>query len=326
MKTLFTILLLAAFTMGTAFGQSFNYNGIAMNASGQRLANQTIALRLTVMSIAIAEPVYVETQTVTTNGVGAYTVQVGQGTAVSGTFASINWMACNHFLRVDMDPAGGTNYQYVSNGQVLANATVWQCGNTFTVNHVAGVVAPVSKTVTYGTVTNIPGEPAKCWITSNLGADHQAISVDDATEASAGWYWQFNRKQGYKNDGSTVTPAWTITYIYENSDWLTDNDPCASELGVGWRLPTGSEWANVDASGNWNDWNDPWASGLKLHAAGGLYDTNGLLLNRGSHGIYWSTSQNGGTYGWGPYFDSGTCYMFNIHIKTYGISVRCIKG
>ena len=46
------------------------------------------------------------------------------------------------------------------------------CGS-FTINHAAGTVCPVSKTVTYGTVTNIPGAPGKCWITSNLGADHQ---------------------------------------------------------------------------------------------------------------------------------------------------------
>ncbi len=77
------------------------------------------------------------------------------------------------------------------------------CGSSLTINHVAGVVAPVTKTVTYGTVTNIPGETSKCWITSNLGADHQATAINDATEASAGWYWQFNRKQGYKHDGTT---------------------------------------------------------------------------------------------------------------------------
>ena len=137
------------------------------------------------------------------------------------------------------------------------------------VNHVAGTVAPVSKTVTYGTVTNIPGATTKCWITSNLGADHQATAVSDATEASAGWYWQFNRKQGYKHDGTTRTPntAW-ITSINESSDWITANDPCTSELGSGWRLPTSTEWSNVDASGSWMDWFIPWISGLKLHAAG----------------------------------------------------------
>ena len=34
----------------------------------------------------------------------------------------------------------------------------------------------LAKTVAYGTVTNIPGEPSKCWITSNLGSDHRGNS------------------------------------------------------------------------------------------------------------------------------------------------------
>ena len=325
MKTLFTILLLAAFAMGTAFGQSLTYNGFATNPAGQRLANQTIALRLTVTSIAVSDPVYVETQTVTTDGTGAYTVQVGQGTAVSGTYASINWMAYNHFLRVDMDMAGGSNYQYVTNGQVLANATISvECGSSFVVNHVAGEVAPVSKSVTYGTVTNIPGEPTKCWITSNLGADHQASAVDDATEASAGWYWQFNRKKGYKNDGSTVTPAWTITSIDENSDWLTVNDPCTSELGSGWRLPTSTEWTNVQTSGNWPSWmgwTSPENSGLKLHGAGYLNTSDGSVSSRGSNGCYWSSSQGSSEGGWIVTFYSGS----GSWNKALGFSVRCIN-
>ena len=70
------------------------------------------------------------------------------------------------------------------------------------------------------------------------GADHQATAVDDATEASAGWYWQFNRKQGYKHTGTTVIPAWNTTSIDEDSDWIPANDPCAIELGAGWRIPT----------------------------------------------------------------------------------------
>ncbi len=129
-------------------------------------------------------------------------------------------------------------------------SSVFTCGSSVTVNHIAGEIAPVDKTVTYGTVTNIPGEPTKCWITSNLGSDHQATAKNDATEASAGWYWQFNRKQGYKHDGTSVTPAWTTTNINENSDWIAENDPCAIELGNDWRIPTSSEWQNVDANGN----------------------------------------------------------------------------
>jgi len=198
------------------------------------------------------------------------------------------------------------------------------CGLLIAINHVAGNVAPVNKVTTYGTVTNVPGEPSKCWITSNLGSDNQATAVNDATEASAGWYWQFNRQQGYKHDGATITPAWTITGINENSDWIAANDPCSLELGGGWRIPTYTEWNNVKVSGGWTDWNGPWNSLLKMHAAGFLGESNGSLFFRGSDGGYWSITQYDNSYSWSPYFYSSSCYMGSSN-KASGLSVRCIR-
>jgi uncharacterized protein (TIGR02145 family) len=190
---------------------------------------------------------------------------------------------------------------------------------------VAGNVAPVTKTTTYGTVANIPGEPAKCWITSNLGSDNQAMSVNDATEASAGWCWKFNRKQGYKHDGTTRIPntAW-INTINENSDWIAANDPCNIEFGTTWRLPTYTELNNVNSTGGWNNWNGPWTSGLKLHAAGYLNYSDGSLHERGSYGYYWSGTQNSTTLGWSLFFGSVESFMYN-YFKAGGFSVRCLK-
>jgi hypothetical protein len=179
--------------------------------------------------------------------------------------------------------------------------------------------------VTYGTVTNIPGATSKCWITSNLGADHQATAKNDATEASAGWYWQFNRMQGFKHDGSTRTPNTTwLTSINENSNWLTANDPCALELGIGWRLPTYTEWTNVVASGGWTNWNGPWNSGLKMHAAGFLYFSDGSLTSRGSYGRCWSSSQFDNSNGWFPNIYDVNCYVYYIS-KAFGYSSRCLR-
>jgi hypothetical protein len=207
-------------------------------------------------------------------------------------------------------------------------ACSFSCGSSITVNHLAGLVAPVNKTVTYGTVTNIPGETAKCWITSNLGADHQATAVGDATEASAGWYWQFNRKQGYKHDGTTRTPNTTwISSISENTNWITANDPCTIELGSGWRIPTNTEWANVDAIGGWTNWNGPWNSGLKLHVAGFLNTNDGSLnAARGWVGYYWSNVQDGATYGLYLYFWSGSSTLNYGGNKASGFPVRCLRN
>ncbi len=202
---------------------------------------------------------------------------------------------------------------------------VFSCGDSITINHVAGDVAPVTKTTTYGTVTNIPGEESKCWITSNLGSDHQATAVNDATEASAGWYWQFNRKQGFKHDGTTRTPntPW-IANIIENSDWIMANDPCSIEFEGGWRIPTATEWTNVNVSGNWTNWNGPYTSGIKLHAAGDLWNTDGSLNSRGSRGYYWSSTQYGVITSGGIGFNNSASYMADFS-KIYAMTLRCIQ-
>ena len=197
------------------------------------------------------------------------------------------------------------------------------CGTPFAVSHVAGAVAPVTKTTTYQLVTNVPGMPDKCWIASNLGATHQAAYVGDDTEASAGWYWQFNRKQGYKHDGSSRTPNSTwITSISENSDWLAANDPCTLELGPQWRIPTYTEWLTVSNAGFWTTWTTAFDSPLKLHAAGLLYYTGGDLLGRGMYTMIWTGTQDDDTQSMHIYlyYNYGGIWP---NPKSYGFPLRC---
>jgi uncharacterized protein (TIGR02145 family) len=200
------------------------------------------------------------------------------------------------------------------------------CGSSVTVNHIAGDVAPVNKSVTYGIVTNIPGEPSKCWLNSNLGASHQATAAGDTTEASAGWYWQFNHKQGYKHNASTRIPntIW-INPITENTDWQNANDPCLLELGNGWRIPTTSEWNNVNVSGAWSNWDDPWLSDLKIHTSGYLSSSNGMLYGRGANGFYWSSSQYNSNLAWYLRFPTESNNIV-YYSKALGASIRCLTN
>jgi hypothetical protein len=205
------------------------------------------------------------------------------------------------------------------------NIRFWICSMPLTVNHLAtSGVAPVDKTVAYGTISNIPGETSKCWITRNLGASQQATTGYDGTEASAGWYWQFNRKQGYKHDGTNRTPNTTwISNISENSDWVTANDPCAIELGAGWRIPTNSEWTNVDAAGNWTTYAGPYNSNLKIHCAGEI-TSSGSLIYRGALGGYSSSTQFSDIGGFFLYFNSVQS-IINWDYKATGFSLRCLR-
>ncbi len=206
---------------------------------------------------------------------------------------------------------------------LTATNWAWFCGDGVTVAHTAGTVAPATATITYGTVTSSLSGASKCWITQNLGASQQAASATDAADASAGWYWQFNHKQGY---AVGPTPAWTLTLIVQDSNWTAANDPCSIELGSGWRLPTLAEWTNAIANDPWANYTDAYNSVLKLHAAGSLNTNNGGLSDRGSWVDLWSSTSIAGASANGNKvtIKSDDCYMFACS-KAYGFSVRCIK-
>ncbi|MEQ7799549.1 hypothetical protein ABDJ41_07015 [Pedobacter sp. ASV1-7] len=196
--------------------------------------------------------------------------------------------------------------------------------NPFTVTHVAGVNgAAVDKTVTYQTISSNVSGAAKCWITQNLGSDRIASTADDATEASAGWYWQFNRLQGYKHDGLSRSPAITwVTSLSGNAGWAAALDPCTQLLGGGWRIPSQTEWAAAAAPPQfWRNFGDPFRSELKLHAAGYLAKEDGMPKERGTALTFWANLYiaNGGN----AHSFNGTAATTSN--RAIAMPVRCIK-
>lgn len=197
-----------------------------------------------------------------------------------------------------------------------------QCEPVMVVHSSIDGISAISQTITYQVVTGVKGEESKCWITSNLGATRQALAVNDNSTDAAGWYWQFNRLQGYYHDGTNRTPNSNWTWVDENSDWTYENDPCKI-LGPGWRVPTFLEWAHTDYS-FWN-WTQAYASPLKLHAAGMLYAGSGQLQNRGVKGVYWSSTQAiYSAYGRTLWFWSANSNT-TMTSKSFGQSIRCLK-
>lgn len=124
-RIVYSMGLAAILLIGTAaYGQApqaIPYQAIARNNSGSTIANQNIALRLSIHDItATGTVVYQETQTATTNALGLFTLHIGQGTSVIGTLAAINWANAAKFIQVELDPAGGTSYSDMGTTQLMS--------------------------------------------------------------------------------------------------------------------------------------------------------------------------------------------------------------
>jgi len=122
-----------------ANAQGINFQGVARSANGTILSSQKISLKLSILngsSTGTAE--YVETRTVSTNAQGIFSVVIGDTGTTSniGSYANVNWKLSSKFLKVEMDPTGGSNFismgtttlqyvpfSYYSNGVDAANVS-----------------------------------------------------------------------------------------------------------------------------------------------------------------------------------------------------------
>jgi hypothetical protein len=98
-----------------------NYQGVARNNFGTTINNKAISLRLSIKDGSAGGPtVYSETHNVNTDQYGVFALQIGGGTVVSGTMASINWALNTKFLQAEMDPQGGTSFSVMGVSQLVS--------------------------------------------------------------------------------------------------------------------------------------------------------------------------------------------------------------
>jgi hypothetical protein len=123
MKKLFALIVIVALTI-SIFAQppqKMSYQAVIRNSSDQLVTNHTVGMRISILQgSATGTPVYIETQTPTTNANGLVTIEIGGGTIVTGTFVGINWSAGTYFVKTETDPNGGTTYTSTGTSQLLS--------------------------------------------------------------------------------------------------------------------------------------------------------------------------------------------------------------
>jgi hypothetical protein len=134
MKKLLIILsLLSGFSYANAQApQGFSYQASVRNAVGLPYSNKSIKIQFSVLdSISNGPVVYKESHNTTTNAGGMFNLNVGMGTAITGTLAGVNWGSNTKFLQVDIDTTlTGNNYTNIGVQQLMSVPYALYAGST----------------------------------------------------------------------------------------------------------------------------------------------------------------------------------------------------
>ena len=111
MKEHFLISILFLFLAPALYSQapqSIPYQAIIRNTDGSTMANAAVTITFKIHdNSATGTVVYEETHAATTNAQGLVSLNVGGGTAVTGTFSGIQWGTGSKFLHVLMNAGNG---------------------------------------------------------------------------------------------------------------------------------------------------------------------------------------------------------------------------
>ena len=101
--------------------QKINFQSILRNTNGEVVANKSVSLKISILSGSISgSSVYGETHAKTTDASGLISLQIGNGTVLSGIFANIDWGGASHFIKLEADFNGGSNYVVLGTQELMS--------------------------------------------------------------------------------------------------------------------------------------------------------------------------------------------------------------
>jgi hypothetical protein len=170
MKKIYSILVALILT-ANVFAQApqkMSYQAVIRKSNNALVQSSPVGMKISILkSSATGTAVYVETQTATTNANGLVSLEIGTGTAITGTFATINWATGPYFIKTETDPNGGTNYTIAGTNELMSVPYA-----LFSANGTPGPQGPAGATGATGAngLTGAVGPQGPIGLTGAIGA------------------------------------------------------------------------------------------------------------------------------------------------------------
>jgi hypothetical protein len=302
MKKLYTVLALVITLVTFAQApQGFNYQATVRNSTGALIVNQNVYFKFNIMlNSQTSVPVFTETHYVPTDDLGQVNLVIGQGTATTGTFSSINWGTGNYYLGIELNT--GTGYVAMGTTQLLSVPYALHANTAnSTIGNNAGFSHYVGELFEGGIVVSV-------WKTA--GVEHGLIA--SLTNLSTGIQW--------------TTPAFQNTLIgisaqsYTNG--LTNTNAIVAQAGVGVDYAAGL--CKSYNGGGYNDWYLPSVWELYQFINSSIIIKEVLGENNVLNSIlYWNSTEKYNNSTIMPFFFSG--YINNDFNKSNIYYVRAVR-
>jgi len=270
MKTIFT-LWAAVLLTAAAFSQvpeKMSYQAVIRDADNELVSNRTVGMRISILQgSAGGSAVYTETHAPGTNVNGLVSIEIGDGSVVTGDFAGIDWSAGPWFLKTEVDPEGGTDYSITGTSKLLSVPFARyadKAGNVFSGDYEDLINTPELWDSTYNSIRNKPD--LSVYATKNMNKE-RITNLADPVEAkdaanksyvdasgSSGWSLSGNAGTDPSTDFLGTTDNHPIVFKVDNTERMRlDTTGSLAFRGTGSSLFIGEgAGMNDDLSDNWN--------------------------------------------------------------------------
>lgn len=117
----FSVIFFTTLKISGQTPSALSYQAVVRNASNTLVSNASVGVKITIsQGSANGTTAYSEKHTVTTNENGLFTLEIGNGSILSGNMENIDWSTGPYFLTSDIDPVGGTNYTLSNSSQLMS--------------------------------------------------------------------------------------------------------------------------------------------------------------------------------------------------------------
>lgn len=182
------IILAAVLLTATMWGQApekMSYQAVVRDANNQLVTNTNVGMRISILQgSTTGTAVYVETQNPTTNANGLLSIEIGNGTVISGDFSTINWANDTYFIKTETDLNGGNSYTITGTSQLLSVPYALHAKTADSIVNGITETDPIF-TAWDKSYTDLTNKPALSDILShnNDGGAHQIKNIADPTDA-----------------------------------------------------------------------------------------------------------------------------------------------